>query len=706
MASLHNGLTHCVVPSTEYVGLSYRKCRRRSRLETCASATATSKLPLLTSGIRDGPPRFCSPFLPVQVPDRSRLPLLIYLPGIDGTGLAAARQFPSLMEHFDLRVFVVPTEDRTSFDDLRTLVKEYLKFEIPSISPTRPVYILGESFGGILAIAAALDSPENVDRLILVNPATSFPRSLWPLVGPLIVSQVPEGVYKSALPIALAPILGNPVNLLASGLDNTEGMPYSEIAMKLGQTAIDFLALLPGLAEILPPDTLAHKLEQLAIGAEAVSNTLNKVQQRTLVLVGDRDLLIPSGEEGPRLQRDMPRVQLRIEKGRSHALLQEGGVDLVNILKEEGFYTESRKMSASIKKRAAVAFGSANPIELPTLMELDSYAERTTRLGRRLTSPVFFSTGADGVVVEGLGAIPEERPILFIGNHQTLALDLGVLCEEFLREREILLRGLAHPVIFSDAFNGSEEKKNASESDANTLAPWDIIPTFGSLLSGGGGLTPGQQRMDSSRPVNGRASFKDFMTTFGAVPVSGKNMHKLLANGESVLLFPGGVREAYKRKNEEYKLFWPEKSEFVRMAARFNAVIIPFAAVGVDDGLKVLLDVDEMERTPILGGMIKGRQSQLPQARSDEKFVAPLVAPILPPRRLYFYFKRPIQLSDTDSKNREKCDGIYQNVKLEVEEGLNWLLEKREQDPYKDVAGRLIYEGLSRGRRAPTFKIL
>lgn len=36
-------------------------------------------------------------------------------------------------------------------------------------------------------------------------------------------------------------------------------------------------------------------------------------------------------------------------------------------------------------------------------------------------------------------------------------------------------------------------------------------------------------------------------------------------------------------QGEEYKLFWPEQSEFVRMAARFGATIIPFGVVGEDD---------------------------------------------------------------------------------------------------------------------------
>lgn len=40
---------------------------------------------------------------------------------------------------------------------------------------------------------------------------------------------------------------------------------------------------------------------------------------------------------------------------------------------------------------------------------------------------------------------------------------------------------------------------------------------------------------------------------------------------------------AYIVQGEQYKLFWPEQSEFVRVAARFGAKIIPFGVVGEDD---------------------------------------------------------------------------------------------------------------------------
>lgn len=41
-------------------------------------------------------------------------------------------------------------------------------------------------------------------------------------------------------------------------------------------------------------------------------------------------------------------------------------------------------------------------------------------------------------------------------------------------------------------------------------------------------------------------------------------------------------------QGEEYKLFWPDKSEFVRMAARFGAKIVPFGVVGEDDFAEVI----------------------------------------------------------------------------------------------------------------------
>lgn len=69
--------------------------------------------------------------------------------------------------------------------------REYLEREVAASPLDRPIYVLGESFGGVLALAALANRADLADRLILANPATSFPRSIWPRLGPLL-TQVPK----------------------------------------------------------------------------------------------------------------------------------------------------------------------------------------------------------------------------------------------------------------------------------------------------------------------------------------------------------------------------------------------------------------------------------------------------------------------------------------------------------------------------------
>ena len=90
------------------------------------------------------------------------------------------------------------THGQTASADLLGICRAYLEQEVDVDKPERPVYLLGESFGAVLALAVAHDKPDLVDRLVLVNPATSYEKSIWPRVGPLL-AQVPD--------VSLQPIL-------------------------------------------------------------------------------------------------------------------------------------------------------------------------------------------------------------------------------------------------------------------------------------------------------------------------------------------------------------------------------------------------------------------------------------------------------------------------------------------------------------------
>lgn len=75
------------------------------------------------------------------------------------------------------------------------LCQDLIKAELDSSDAGRPVYLLGESFGGLLSLALAIKLGDYIDRLVLVNPASSFADSPWPALGPLL-AQLPPDVYK------------------------------------------------------------------------------------------------------------------------------------------------------------------------------------------------------------------------------------------------------------------------------------------------------------------------------------------------------------------------------------------------------------------------------------------------------------------------------------------------------------------------------
>lgn len=249
-----------------------------------------------------------------------------------------------------------------------------------------------------------------------------------------------------------------------------------------------------------------------------------------------------------------------------------------------------------------------------------------------------------------------------------------------LLKEGIVVRGLGHPVIFQSPGRG--------ELDGRIPG---LVPTE---PSGGGGV------QFTGNAGNFRA--------FGAVPVSPRNFYRVLEAGQNALLFPGGVREVFHGKNEAYQLFWPEKVDFVRTAARFNATIIPLSSVGMADSVNMLLDSGEVAKLPFIGESAKLFAANVPSARfdtanQDEFFLPPISAPSLPARN-YFVFGKPMSTKDLDPKDKEACKRAYLAIQEETKRGISDILEARENDPYKNTPRRLAFERFT-GNKAPTFSM-
>ncbi|CAL8466723.1 g6259 [Coccomyxa elongata] len=339
----------------------------------------------------------------------------------------------------------------------------------------------------------------------------------------------------------------------------------------------------------------------------------------------------------------------------SSGALQNGAS--VSDMAEGGSAGSEQQASVQSKQQGSVWGQRAAGNAPPRKDTIDAnYEQALQLLGplRNLVAPVV--RGAENIPD---GAV-EQRACLFVGNHTRFGLyDLPFLMYElYLRGHKV--KGLAH------------------------RAHWSGLPT-------------GQ-----------------FFERFGAVPASPRAAYKLLKQGDSVLLFPGGGREVNKLKGQEYQLLWREQPDFVRMAAKLNALIIPFGAVGGDDAFHLALDTREILDNPILGPLSRGALERVAPGLDPEEAVPPITrglfglpSPIALPKleRIYFRFMAPIDPNEDlcSLDDMDACMETYERVRHSVEDGIQQLLAEREVDPERDLGPRLLGQA---ARFLPAFELL
>jgi len=633
----------------------------------------------------------------------SAKPVLLYLPGIEMTGYSLHRQVPDLQVDFDVRWLANSPEDRTNFTGLADIVQRAIEDVHAS---GRSSYLCGESFGGVLALYVALrdsrGAPAGLSGVVLINPATSVERS-WPAQLPGVLDalgELPPVVSEAAYMAIATPIFswisGDPLQLGGRAAD--ESLPSAlRTAAALGRLASQ-LPLLTELPTVFPRATLAFRLSMLLDASRAVDKlALSQLTLPVEVISSSEDRVLPSTDEARRLARALPNAQITRLRASGHVPLLEARVRLAKILRD----------ARLIERAPRRAKDYVNDFTLPTAAEFAN-ASRSLASVRKLTSPVWLSTDARGRRVAGLGGLPplpsfgasvtaepssplpgaepdgtsvRPPPVLFIGNHQLYGfLDLPLLVEEIHKQTGTLVRALAHPVAFgSQVRTRTDGEPPSAEPSADELR---------GARAGG---------------------FVDF-EQFGCVPVSPGALFKLLRRGESTLLYPGGVREAFKstKQGEAYKLFWPsadESSDFARVAAKFGATIVPVAAVGAEDGFQMLLDADELLSLPVLGQRVAQSAARTPVGRPGERFVAPVSVPRVP-GRYYFLFGAPIETRGVDPTDKAACAALYASVRAELEGCVDYLLEKRKHDPWEAALPRVAVEASwDFAKQAPSFPL-
>jgi 1-acyl-sn-glycerol-3-phosphate acyltransferase len=241
---------------------------------------------------------------------------------------------------------------------------------------------------------------------------------------------------------------------------------------------------------------------------------------------------------------------------------------------------------------------------------------------RRMTQPKFY----------GMGNIPDEGSLL-VGNHTIYGfLDLPLMLAEVWKRRRIAVRGLGEDAHYA-------------------VAVW-----------------------------------RDLLGACGMVRGTRDNVRALMRDHQTILVFPGGSREVFKRRGQQYQLLWRERMGFARLAIERGYPVVPVAAVGAEDMLDVIADVD----TPVYGEFAR-------LAKKVTGFPVPPVVrgvgltPIPRPERLYFWFGEPVDTTRFASQNDDKAARtIRDEVKQAVLAGIQFLRDERDKDPDRELAKRLL----------------
>lgn len=268
-------------------------------------------------------------------------PLLLVLPGLDGSSVTAWMQYPELGEAYDLRCLVLPANCRGTYDDwVNCAVAEAEKSALIAEANRllkrveRPVFVLGESMGAGVALDVAAKCP-SIAGTILVSPATGWDRTALggarerliqlpdPILAFIIALSSYQLVDKGQLDTTLRRISTGEKSPLLAGDDR------EAYAWRVVNTLPERLAL--------PASACRHRMREW-VGPSIEAGSADALKKQTaplLIVAGTADLRVPAEEEARRIARDapsqcLPRVHL--VAGAGHAGATDDRLDLRRVM--------------------------------------------------------------------------------------------------------------------------------------------------------------------------------------------------------------------------------------------------------------------------------------------------------------------------------------------------------------------------------------
>ena len=226
---------------------------------------------------------------------------LVLVPGMDGTGELFYRQVPLLEPSYRVTTFAL----RDSATRIEELVDDLSHIVDASTGGSGPAVIVGESFGGTVALSFALAHPQRVRALVVLN---SFPYF----------------VPQFRLKLAIAALSAVPWGVM--------GVVRRVTAFRLHSphTHRDEIRRFIELTRGATQEGYRNRLK--ALTAYDIRERLQNITVPTLFVASECDHLVPSVREARFMAGRVPGASLHVLHGHGHICLIAPGVNLTEIL--------------------------------------------------------------------------------------------------------------------------------------------------------------------------------------------------------------------------------------------------------------------------------------------------------------------------------------------------------------------------------------
>lgn len=240
---------------------------------------------------------------------------ILYIPGIDFTAVSFYPYYLSMKSEYNIHTVVAGLNSKITFTEMCKLIEDYIDKYI-----SNDVIIVGESFGSLPAIYITNKLEKKLfnrldTKLILINPATSYLKSDWPVKVEAIISTQQQDKLSTSV---LMDVISHGPTLIDI-FKNIQYLKKRFPESSKYHTYIYFYILINMLN--ITPEHLQYRIKHwVEEGIKVIDTDYYKIKCKTLLIAGENDDFLPSKEEVNLLEKKIKNSKAIIVNGAAHAI--------------------------------------------------------------------------------------------------------------------------------------------------------------------------------------------------------------------------------------------------------------------------------------------------------------------------------------------------------------------------------------------------